>query len=55
MNGRRINSQDALIRGNDFDLSTIPLTALNVSKWCAARFLLCTVQEAMGGVVNVIL
>lgn len=39
INGRRINSQDALIRGNDFDLSSIPLTAIQRIEVFVARFL----------------
>ncbi len=55
INGRRINSQDALIRGNDFDLSTIPLTAIQRIEVVRGPVSSLYGSEAMGGVVNVIL
>ncbi|MGP8308774.1 TonB-dependent receptor domain-containing protein [Vibrio sp. YIC-376] len=55
INGRRINSQDALIRGNDFDLSTIPLTAIERIEVVRGPVSSLYGSEAMGGVVNVIL
>lgn len=55
INGSRINSQDALIRGNDFDLSTIPLTAIERIEVVRGPVSSLYGSEAMGGVVNVIL
>ncbi|GAL04046.1 colicin I receptor precursor [Photobacterium aphoticum] len=55
INGRRINSQDALIRGNDFDLATIPLTAISRIEVVRGPVSSLYGSEAMGGVVNVIL
>ncbi|AGU96445.1 TonB-dependent receptor domain-containing protein [Vibrio campbellii] len=55
INGRRINSQDALIRGNDFDLSSIPLTAIQRIEVVRGPVSSLYGSEAMGGVVNVIL
>ncbi|WP_033007309.1 TonB-dependent receptor plug domain-containing protein [Vibrio harveyi] len=55
INGRRINSQDALIRGNDFDLSSIPLTAVQRIEVVRGPVSSLYGSEAMGGVVNVIL
>lgn len=55
INGRRINSQDALIRGNDFDLSSIPLSAIQRIEVVRGPVSSLYGSEAMGGVVNVIL
>lgn len=55
INGRRINSQDALIRGNDFDLGTIPLAAVERIEVVRGPVASLYGSEAMGGVVNVIL
>ncbi|WP_051118525.1 TonB-dependent receptor plug domain-containing protein [Vibrio campbellii] len=55
INGRRINSQDALIRGNDFDLSSIPLSAIQSIEVVRGPVSSLYGSEAMGGVVNVIL
>ena len=55
INGRRINSQDALIRGNDFDLTSIPLSAIQRIEVVRGPVSSLYGSEAMGGVVNVIL
>lgn len=55
INGRRINSQDALIRGNDFDLGTIPLAAVERIEIVRGTVSSLYGSEAMGGVINVIL
>nr|WP_086939576.1 TonB-dependent receptor [Thaumasiovibrio occultus] len=55
INGRRINSQDALIRGNDFDYSTIPVSAIERIEVVRGPVSSLYGSEAMGGVINVIL
>ncbi|SON52996.1 Colicin I receptor [Vibrio tapetis subsp. tapetis] len=55
INGRRINSQDALIRGNDFDLATVPISAIERVEVVRGPVSSLYGSEAMGGVINVIL
>jgi len=55
INGRRVNSQDALIRGNDFDLSTIPMSSVQRIEIVRGPMSSLYGSEALGGVVNVIL
>ncbi|GAD77934.1 TonB-dependent receptor domain-containing protein [Vibrio azureus] len=55
INGRRINSQDALIRGNNFDLSSVPMSAIERIEVVRGPVSSLYGSEAMGGVVNVIL
>lgn len=57
INGRRINSRDALTSsyGNDFDLSSIPMAAVERIEVIRGAISSLYGADAMGGVVNVIL
>ncbi|MCE2597000.1 TonB-dependent receptor [Motilimonas cestriensis] len=57
VNGRRVNSRDALTSGygNDFDLSTIPMTAVERIEVIRGPMSSLYGADALGGVVNVIL
>lgn len=54
VNGRRVNSREALIRGA-FDLSSIPMTAIERIEVVRGPMSALYGSEAIGGVVNVIL
>ena len=55
INGRRINSHAALIRGNDFDLGSVPMSAVKRIEIVRGPMSSLYGSEALGGVVNVIL
>ena len=57
VNGRRVNSRDALTSGysNDFDLSSIPLAAVERIEVVRGPMSSLYGADALGGVVNVIL
>lgn len=57
VNGRRINSRDALTSGysNDFDLSSIPLAAVDRIEVVRGPMSSLYGADALGGVVNIIL
>lgn len=57
INGRRINSREALTSGygNDFDLSSIPMSAIERIEVVRGPMSSLYGSEALGGVVNVIL
>ncbi|MDV5171348.1 TonB-dependent receptor domain-containing protein [Photobacterium rosenbergii] len=57
INGRRINSRDALTSayGNDFDLSSIPMSAVERIEVIRGPMSSLYGADALGGVVNVIL
>nr|WP_202819666.1 TonB-dependent receptor [Thaumasiovibrio occultus] len=57
INGRRINSRDALTSayGNDFDLSSVPLAAIERIEVIRGPMSSLYGADALGGVVNVIL
>lgn len=57
LNGRRINSREALASnmGNDFDLSTIPVSAIDRIEVIRGPMSSLYGADALGGVVNVIL
>lgn len=57
VNGRRINSRDALTSayGNDFDLSSIPMSAVERIEVIRGPMSSLYGADALGGVVNVIL
>lgn len=57
VNGRRVNSRDALTSGysNDFDLSSIPLAAIERIEVVRGPMSSLYGADALGGVVNVIL
>ncbi|KLV04643.1 TonB-dependent receptor [Photobacterium aquae] len=57
VNGRRINSRDALTSayGNDFDLSSIPMSAIDRIEIIRGPMSSLYGADALGGVVNVIL
>ncbi|WP_163833831.1 TonB-dependent receptor domain-containing protein [Spartinivicinus ruber] len=54
INGRRVNSVNTLIRGNDFDLSTIPLNQVERIEVVRGPMSSLYGSEALGGVVNII-
>ncbi|MDE1460701.1 TonB-dependent receptor domain-containing protein [Spartinivicinus poritis] len=54
VNGRRVNSVNTLIRGNDFDLSTIPLNQIERIEVVRGPMSSLYGSEALGGVVNII-
>lgn len=57
INGRRINSREALTSsyGNDFDLSSIPMSAIERIEVVRGPMSSLYGSEALGGVINVIL
>lgn len=57
INGRRVNSREALTSnyGNDFDLSSIPMSAIERIELVRGPMSSLYGSEALGGVVNVIL
>ncbi|GKX46848.1 TonB-dependent receptor domain-containing protein [Pectobacterium carotovorum] len=57
INGRRVNSRDALAgnMGNDFDLSAIPISAIDRVEVIRGPMSSLYGADALGGVVNVIL
>lgn len=57
VNGRRVNSRDALTSGysNDFDLSSIPLAAVDRIEVVRGPMSSLYGADALGGVVNIIL
>ncbi|MEH2920581.1 TonB-dependent receptor domain-containing protein [Samsonia erythrinae] len=57
VNGRRVNSRDALAgnMGNDFDLSTIPISAIERVEVIRGPMSSLYGADALGGVINVIL
>lgn len=55
INGKRVNSQDALVRGNDFDLGSVPLSAVERIEVVRGTMSSLYGSDALGGVVNVIL
>lgn len=54
INGRRTNSAEALIRGNDFDLSTIPIASIERIEVIRGPMSALYGSDALGGVINVI-
>ncbi len=54
VNGKRVNSREALIRGS-FDLSSIPMTAIERVEIVRGPMSAIYGSEAIGGVINVIL
>ncbi|WP_111979373.1 TonB-dependent receptor domain-containing protein [Algibacillus agarilyticus] len=55
INGKRVNSHAALIRGNDFDLGSVPISAIQRVEVVRGPMSSLYGSEALGGVVNVIL
>lgn len=57
INGRRVNSRDALAgnMGNDFDLSAIPISAIERVEVIRGPMSSLYGADALGGVINVIL
>ncbi|WP_169719806.1 TonB-dependent receptor domain-containing protein [Zooshikella ganghwensis] len=54
VNGRRVDSNVTLIRGNDFDLSTIPVDHIDRIEIVRGPMSALYGSEALGGVVNII-
>ncbi len=55
INGRRVNSNEAIMRGASFDISSIPLSAVDRVEVVRGPMSTLYGSEAIGGVVNVIL
>ena len=55
INGRRISSSETVIRGASFDLSSIPMSAIEQIEVVRGPMSSLYGSEAIGGVVNVIL
>lgn len=55
INGRRISSSETVIRGASFDLSSIPMSAIERIEVVRGPMSSLYGSEAIGGVVNVIL
>jgi outer membrane receptor for ferrienterochelin and colicins len=55
INGRRINSNETLIRGAGFDFSSIPMSAIDHIEVIRGPMSALYGSDALGGVVNVIL
>ena len=55
VNGRRVNSSETVIRGAGFDLSSIPMSAIDHVEVVRGPMSSIYGSEALGGVVNVIL
>ncbi len=55
VNGRRISSSETIIRGAGFDLSSIPMSAIDHVEIVRGPMSSLYGSEAMGGVVNIIL
>ena len=54
VNGRKLSSSNATVRGNDFDLSTIPKDNIERIEIIRCSMSALYGSEALGGVVNVI-
>ncbi len=54
VNGRRMSSSNAITRGNDFDLSTIPVENIEQIEVIRGPMSALYGSEALGGVVNII-
>ncbi|MFA0028748.1 TonB-dependent receptor [Vibrio breoganii] len=54
INGRKISSSNAIFRGNDFDLSTIPKESIQRIEVIRGPMSALYGSEALGGVINVI-
>ena len=54
INGRKLSSSNALVRGNDYDLSTIPLDNIERIEIIRGPMSSLYGSEALGGVINVI-
>ena len=54
VNGRKMNSSNAIVRGNDFDLSTIPKENIERIEIIRGPMSALYGSEALGGVVNII-
>lgn len=54
INGRKLSSSNAIVRGNDFDLSTIPQDNIERIEIIRGPMSALYGSEALGGVVNVI-
>ncbi|CAM3517903.1 TonB-dependent receptor domain-containing protein [Parendozoicomonas haliclonae] len=54
VNGRKMNSSNAVVRGNDFDLSTLPKDSIERIEIIRGPMSALYGSEALGGVVNII-
>lgn len=54
VNGRRLSSASAIIRGNDFDLSTIPLQSIERVEIIRGPMSALYGSDGMGGTINII-
>ena len=54
VNGRRLSSASAIIRGNDFDLSTIPVESIERVEIIRGPMSALYGSDGMGGTINII-